>query len=45
MSLKLPTMKHIDTTLPDTLAQALDTYVNDQEVPPSTAAVVQLRMR
>lgn len=34
-------MKHINTTLPDPLAQALDAYVNDQEVPPSTTAIVQ----
>ncbi len=34
-------MKHIDATLPDPLAQALDAYVNDQKVPPSTSAIVQ----
>lgn len=29
------------TTLPDTLANALDAYIHDQEIPPSTTAVVQ----
>lgn len=29
------------TTLPDTLANALDAYIHDQEVPPSTTTVVQ----
>ena len=29
------------TTLPDTVANALEAYIHDQEVPPSTTAVVQ----
>lgn len=37
----LRVMQLPSTTLPDTLANALDAYIHDQEVPPSTTAVVQ----
>ena len=37
-------MKRSTITLPDQLAEALDAYVKDQEVPPSTTAVVQVAL-
>ncbi|WP_250122025.1 hypothetical protein [Chroococcidiopsis sp. CCMEE 29] len=37
-------MKRSKIILPDNLAEALDAYVRDQEVPPSTTAVVQVAL-
>lgn len=37
-------MKRSTITLPERLAQALDAYVRDQEVPSSTTAVVQVAL-
>ncbi len=37
----LRVMQLPSTTLPDTLAKALDAYIHDQEIPPSTTDIVQ----